>query len=148
MKGIENFDPQNLQVVIGQEPASKIKHTRYLRIEVDEFRSWEEHISALIKKTSRGIGMLCNGKRYLPLTTFSQCIEALLNHISDSAVRRGESAVNKLQKLQNRAARIATNSPYDAPPQPLRKKLGWQTIREFIDMETATMIIGHLKSHK
>ena len=93
MKGIENFDPQNLQVVIDQEPVSKIKHTRYLRIEVDEFRSWEEHMFALIKKISRGIGMLCNGKRYLPLTTVSQCIEALLNHISDSAVRCGESAV-------------------------------------------------------
>ena len=47
--------------------------------------------------------------------------------------------MNKLQKLQNRAARIAISSPYDAPSQPFLGKLGWQTIRELIDMETATM---------
>ena len=34
---------------------------------------------------------------------------------------------------------IATSSPYDAPSQPLGR-LGWQTIRELIDMETATMV--------
>ena len=50
------------------------------------------------------------------------------------------TSLNKLQKLQNRAARIATSSPYDAPFQPLHGKLGWQTIRKLIDMETATMI--------
>ena len=50
------------------------------------------------------------------------------------------TALNKLQRLQNRAARIATSSPYDAPSQPLLGKLGWQTIRELIDMETATMV--------
>ena len=50
------------------------------------------------------------------------------------------TALNKLQKLQNRAARIATNSPYNAPSQPLLEKLGWQTIRELIDIETAMMV--------
>ena len=58
LKDIENFDPQNLQIVIDQEPVSNIKHIRYLGIEVDQFLSWEEHISVLIKETSRGIGML------------------------------------------------------------------------------------------
>ena len=28
LKGTENFDPQNLQIAIGQEPVSKIKHIR------------------------------------------------------------------------------------------------------------------------
>ena len=45
-----------------------------------------------------------------------------------------------IKKLQNRTARIATSSPYDAPSQPLPEKLGWQTIRELIDMETATVV--------
>ena len=69
LKDIENPDPQNLQIVIDQEPFSMIKHIRYLGIEVDQFLSREVHISALIKKISRGIGMLRDGKRYLPLTT-------------------------------------------------------------------------------
>ena len=50
------------------------------------------------------------------------------------------TTLNKLQKMQNRTARIATSSPYDAPSQPFLEKFGWKTIREFIDMETATMV--------
>ena len=50
------------------------------------------------------------------------------------------TALNELQKLQNRAARIATNSPYDATSQPQLKKIGWQSIRELIGIE-ADMIV-------
>ena len=39
LKDIENFDPQNLQIVIDQEPVSKIKQFRYLGIKVDRFLS-------------------------------------------------------------------------------------------------------------
>ena len=50
LKEIENSETQNLQIVIDQEPVSKIKHTKYLGIVVNQFLNWEEHISALIKK--------------------------------------------------------------------------------------------------
>ena len=42
------------------------------------------------------------------------------------------TALNRLQKLQNRAARIATSSPYDSSLQPLLKELGWLTVKELI----------------
>ena len=90
LKEIGNFDPQNLQITIDQEPVSKIKHIRYLGIEVDQILSWEKYISALIKKIPSGIGMLRNGKSFLKLR-FNQCIKASLNHISDSAVPCGET---------------------------------------------------------
>ena len=50
------------------------------------------------------------------------------------------TALNRLQKLQNRAARIATSSPYDASSQPLLKELGWPTVKELIETETARMV--------
>ena len=53
LKDIENSEAQNLQIVIDQEPVSKIKHTKCLEIVVDQFLNWEEHISALIKKISK-----------------------------------------------------------------------------------------------
>ena len=51
-----------------------------------------------------------------------------------------DTALDKLQKLQNRAAMIPTNSPYEAPSQPLLEKLGWQTIKELINIETSMMV--------
>ena len=53
----------------------------------------------------------------------------------------GVASTIALQKLQNRAARIATSNPYDASSQPLLRELGWPTVKEFIEMETARMVV-------
>ena len=37
LKDIENSETQNLQIVINQEPVSKINHTKYLGIVVDPY---------------------------------------------------------------------------------------------------------------
>ena len=52
----------------------------------------------------------------------------------------GITALQKLQKLQNRAARIVTNSAYDAHSEPLIQKLGWPTIKQLIESETAKVV--------
>ena len=49
-----------------------------------------------------------------------------------------------LQKLQNRAARIVTGSSCDAPSEPLRKELGWLSVKEMIVKETSTMMYKSL----
>ena len=45
-----------------------------------------------------------------------------------------------LQKLQNRAARIVTNSSYDAPAANLKKELKWPTVHDMIKQEAATIV--------
>ena len=45
-----------------------------------------------------------------------------------------------LQKLQNRAARIVTDSSYDASTAILIKKLKWPTVHDMIKQETATIV--------
>ena len=66
-----------------------------------------------------------------------------MNHISDSAIRFEDfntAALNKLQKLQTLTVRIAANSPYNAPSQPLLGKQEWQAIRKLCYVETAKMM--------
>ena len=45
-----------------------------------------------------------------------------------------------LQKLQNRAAGIVTNSSYDAPATNLIKELKWPTVNDMIKQEMATIV--------
>ena len=52
----------------------------------------------------------------------------------------GNTALQKLQKLQNRAARIVTNSPYDAHSEPLLQRLGWPTVTQLIELETVKVV--------
>ena len=58
----------------------------------------------------------------------------------------GESRRLTLQKLPNRAARIVTNSSYDAPADALIQKLKWPTIAEIIKRETATIVYKSLNN--
>ena len=55
-----------------------------------------------------------------------------------------QTDINQLQKLQNRAARIITNSSFDTPTRPLIVELGWQTIEELIDNESKIMVFKSL----
>ena len=45
-----------------------------------------------------------------------------------------------LQKLQNRAARIVTNSSYDSSASALIQTLNWPTVADMIHVETACMV--------
>ena len=51
-----------------------------------------------------------------------------------------EIQIETLQKLQNRAARIVTNSSYDVSAASLIKRLKWPTISDIIQNETATIM--------
>ena len=46
--------------------------------------------------------------------------------------------IQHLQRLQNWAARIVTNSAYDAPFKPKLKKLEWKTIQQLTCIQTKT----------
>ena len=48
--------------------------------------------------------------------------------------------LGSVQKLQNCAARIAASNPYNESSQPILKALGWLTVGELIEMETARMV--------
>ena len=50
----------------------------------------------------------------------------------------------KLQKLQNRAARILTSSSYDANADDLFVRLGWQKLSLQRELKTATMVYKSL----
>ena len=67
-----------------------------------------------------------------------------MSHTLGTAAQFGGSAsstnLNKLQKLQNRAARIVTNSPCDAHSESLMKELDWLTIEQLIDTETVKIV--------
>ena len=56
----------------------------------------------------------------------------------------GETRLLILQKLQNRAARIVTNSSYDARADAQTEKLNWPTISEIIKRATTTMVYKSL----
>ena len=50
------------------------------------------------------------------------------------------TVIETLQKLQNRTAKLITNSPFDATALPVIRALQWPTVRELIDFESQKMV--------
>ena len=70
-------------------------------------------------------------------------VEPHLNYCCSVWGSSGITRIESLQKLQNRA-RMVTGSSYDAPTEPLRKDLGWLSVKEMIVKETSTMMYKSL----
>ena len=60
-------------------------------LEVNQLLNWEEHISALIKKMSKGIDFYT--KENISSSMIHSMYISIIDHISDSTVQCGESAV-------------------------------------------------------
>ena len=125
-----------------------IGSNKYLGVQIDSELKWREHITFAIGKISRAMDMLKYAKKYLPLdivrNMYTSIVEPHFRNCCSVWGCCGETLLDKLQKLQNRVARIVTNSSYDASSLPLIGSLGWLTIKEMIEFKTATTVYKSL----
>ena len=91
---------------------------------------------ALRSKIPRSLGFLKYAKKLLPKHTLSQTyrgiVEPHVRYCCSVWGNCGDSRLSMLQKLQNRTARIVTNSIYDAPAA--------RRVHDMIRQETATIV--------
>ena len=96
----------------------------------------------------RLLGLLKHAKSFLPReslkTLYTSIVEPHFRYCSSVWGCTGSTEIHQLQKLQKRAARIVTNSSYNAPSRPLIEGLGWKTIQGLIENETGTMVFKSL----
>ena len=91
-------------------------------------------------KVSRGLGILRYAKKFLPLSALTSIVEGHFRYCCSVWGCAGTTENNRLQKLQDRAARILVNSSFDTPSNQLTEKLGLKTINELIDLESKTTV--------
>ena len=87
-------------------------------------------------------------RKYYTQDTLSQMysgiVEAHFRYCCSVWGSCGESRRLTLQKLKNRAARIVTNSSYDASADALIQRLNWPGIAKIIKRETVTIVYKSL----
>ena len=142
---------EELSLVIQEERIDNVLAAKYLGIQVDRNLNWKGHIKALSSKVSRAIGFLKHAKSFLPRATlktlYTGIIEPHFRFCCSVWGNCGAIEKSQLQKLQNRAARILTNSRYDAGARPLLNILGLKKIQDLIDTETNTIVFKALNGH-
>ena len=92
----------------------------------------KEHMKTVSTKVSRAIGFLKHAKTFLRpetlKTPYIGIVEPHIRYCCSVWGCAGSTELNQLQKLQNRAARIITNSSFETPGRPFIDQLGWKTI--------------------
>ena len=110
--------------------------------------SWNVYIDNIAKQIASGIGI---SKRSRPFVTFevlsviySTIVQPYFDYCSVIWGNCNKSPATKLQKLQNRTARILAFSPYDASVDNLYTSLAWKKLEAQRKIQTASMVYKSL----
>ena len=134
---------------IGDKVIDMTSDTKYLGLQIDSQLKWDKHIATIKTKVNRSLGLIKYARNYLPSEVLKKMYRGIVEpHLSYCCSVWGcnESKISALQKIQNRAARIVTNSPYDASAAPQIQNLGWSTISQLVEKETAMLTYKSLNS--
>ena len=104
-----------------------------LGVYIDQFLSWDSHIETLIKKISSGISAISRLKpfvcRDILVSDYNSLVQTHFDYCCEVCNPIGSILSNKLQSLQNRAARIIMGYP-NGQSDAAMAELGWKTLKE------------------
>ena len=135
-------------IKINRTDVKKVATAKSLGVIVDDKLNWSAHINELTKKIASGIGAMKRIRRLAPQATlhliYQSLIQSQFDYCSIVWGNCGITLQNKLQKLQNRAARVLTFSDYDADADRLLRILGWRKLIRQQQITRAIMIYKSL----
>ena len=123
------------KVFVGDIPIKRVRETKALGIYIDEFLSWEKHIDKIAKKVSSGIGAIRKLKPCVDRNTLICAYNALvlphLDYCCEVWDTIGTTLSDRLQKLQNRAARAIVGRKNEHGQSELAlNELNWKPLSE------------------
>ena len=138
---------ESLELSIDNVPINQVFTTKSLGILIDDNMAWYSHIDKLSKKIASGIGAIKRIKPFVSPEILHYIYNALVQpHFDYCSIDCGKTLSEKLQKLQNRAARILTSSSYDADAGYLLQQLGWKDLIAQRQIQVALMVPDYLSS--
>ena len=119
-------------------------------LHIDENLNWNTHIDNLCKVVSSKISLLRQLAEYVPLQVQKQFYQGyillLLDYGSVSWGSTSTANVERLSKLQKRAARIILKADFDTPSVLMFQELDWLSVRSRIKYNKAVIIYKALNN--
>ena len=121
-------------IKIGSETVNRVHTSKSLGVIIDDKLKWEDQIDSISKKVSREIGAIKLIKPYVPKKCLTQVYNALVQPYFDYCSLVWQNCKlelqSKLQKLQNRAARIITGDNWEIRSKDVLNKLNWLPLNQ------------------
>ena len=136
------------ELSIDNVPIEKVTSVKSLGIFSDENLRCQTHTDKLSKKIASGIGAIKTIRDFVPSPTLHCIYNALIQSQFDYCNivwgNCGKTLFDRLQKLQNRAARVLTFSRYDADANRLFRQLNWKDLSTQFQMQKSPMVYKSL----
>ena len=134
---------RKLDIHINDTHIQNVAEQKLLGIHIDENLTWSTHIDHLCSVIASKISLLRQISEYVPVTvqkTFYQGY--ILPYIDYGSVTWGSAAsthIDRLSKLQKRAARIILHAEFNTPSEHMFKELCWLTVPDRLKYNKAVL---------
>ena len=122
----------DIEIRIDDQIIRRVDKTKSLGLTIDAQLSWGKHVEEICKKVSSAIGSLKRVRPFISKETAIQIYNALImphfDYCSPVWDCLNGYLSDKLQKLQNRAARVITKLPFDTSSNHLLSTLDWKRL--------------------
>ena len=126
--------PEDSEICLDGHEIERVKTYKCLGVMLDETLSWNEHISEVTLKVAKVLAALRRLRPVCPqqiLTTiYKSLVLPHLDYCSAVWGSIGPGLSQKLQKLQNRAARIITGADWDVRSAQILQDLNWISLAD------------------
>ena len=129
---IKSISDLQLNVIIENKPVKRVIGCKTLGVTLDQHLSWKSNTENICNKITSGISALRRLKKFIDRKTLVSVYNAIVRPYFDYCCEVwdvfGETQSKRLQKLQNRAARIIMNMSNGVHHSVVLQALGWKTL--------------------
>ena len=130
--------------MLGSDTIKRVEASKSLGVYIDEHLSWSAHIDYIAKKISTALVGLRQTRPYVPTDTaiaiYRSMILPLFDYCDVVWASLNKGLADRIQRLQNRAARIIMKYNYDTRSAEVLKNLKWDTLGQRRQLRTASMM--------
>ena len=139
-----------LKIKIGGKKLIPCKSVKYLGVFIDCHLNWKVHQTQISPKLSRAIGMLCKVRYLVSRETLRMVYFGIFSSIlmyGSQIWGQHNSAVKKLQILQNKALRIINFQPPRSSATPLFKSSEILKLTDYVNLQNFLFAYDSLKNN-
>ena len=140
---LSNFS-SSTDIVINNHVIPPSDQVKSLGVVLDKNLNWNGHVDLITKKVKSALSALRRTKPFVTQETLIQIYNALIvpyfDYCSEVWGELNKGLAEKLQKMQDRAARIITGATYDVRSTDILKSLGWHPLHIRRDLVMASLI--------
>ena len=133
---LQTQEMSNINLSIKGNQIKRVKTTKSLGVHNDDNLTWKHHIDNISKAMSAGTNALKRARPFIGHETaieiYRGLIEPHFNYCSSVWDGINVKLCDKLQKLQNRTARVITRPSYDIPTDVVFEKLQLGKVVDFV----------------